>query len=249
MEFPSPLSTTLIRSAMHSMSVTGRRVILLMALLLAVYPSIVGATISFEYGLCNPSDGCDQSINFTPAQTATFVVGDTNPPQPNYDVFATSSGFLVLHAAGSTIDADNGLGFTTLLLIPEAPYGWGAIEFQLDSLNKAQPLDSGGLTLSAWDQFGSEYSFLANFPSEGNHGENQHYHLHADFGEVITKLQISYVDPLGMGNTIQDIHNIDVNTVAVPEPATLLLVISGMIVVARRLRGTIVVSGFCSLIF
>lgn len=193
--------------------------------------------ISFDYGLCNASDGCDQSINFTPAQTGTIVVGDTNPPKPKYTVFATSDGVLVLHAAGSTIDADNGLGFTTLVLTPEAPYGWGVIEFQLDSLNKSQPLGSGGLTLTAWDQFGSEYSFAANFPSEGNHGENQHYHLHADFGEVITKLQINYVDPLDRGNAIQDIHNIDVNTLAAPEPATFLLVGGGIIIIARRLTG------------
>jgi len=235
MKFRSPFSTIMFRSAMRSMSVKSQRLIVMLALMLAAYPSIVQATISFEYGLCNPSDGCDQSINFTPAQTATIVVGDTNPPKPKYDVFATSNGTLVLHAAGSTIDADNGLGFTMLVLTPEAPYGWGIIEFQLDSLNKAQPLGSGGLTLTAWDQFGSEYSFSANFPSEGNHGENQHYHLHGDFGEVITKLQLTYVDPLDMGNTIQDIHNIDVNTQVVPEPATLLLVGGGLIVVVRRL--------------
>ena len=193
--------------------------------------------ISFDYGLCNASDGCDQSINFTPAQTAPIVVGDTNPPKPKYSVFATSDGVLVLHAAGSTIDAANGLGFTTLVLTPEAPYGWGAIEFQLDSLNKSQPLGSGGLLLTAWDQFGSEYSFAANFPSEGNHGENQHYQLHADFGEVITKLRINYLDPLDGGNAIQDIHNIDVNTLAAPEPATLLLVGGGIIMIARRFSG------------
>ncbi len=234
MEFQSPRSTITLRSAMRSMSVTAQRVILITALVLAAHPSIVRATISFEYGLCNPSDGCDQSINFTPAQRATLVVGDTNPPKPKYNVFATSDGTLVLHAAGSTVDADNGLGFTTLVLIPEAPYGWGTIEFQLDSSNNAQPLGSGGLTLTAWDQFGSEYGFLANFPSEANRGANQHYHLHGDFGEVITKLQLTYVDPLDMGNTIQNIHNIDVNTLTVPEPSSLLLVGSAIIVIARR---------------
>ncbi len=236
MEFKSPLSRMTLRTAMRSMSVA-QQMILILALGLAMHPSFAQATISFDYGFCNPSDGCDQSINFTPAQTATMVVGDTNPPKPKYNVFATSNGELVLHAAGSTVDAANGLGFTTLVLIPEAPYGWGAIELQLDSLNKTQPLGAGGLTLTAWDQFGSEYSFAANFPSEGNHGENQHYRLRADFGEVIKKLQISYLDPLDMGNTIQDIHNIDVNTLAAPEPATLLLVGCGLIVIAGRLTG------------
>jgi len=236
MEFQSQASEYKLQSGMRKLSFAGHWAILIAALVLLGQPSIVQATISFDYGLCNPSDGCNQSINFTPAQTATIVVGDTNPPKPQYKVLATSDGILVLHAAGSTIDADNGLGFTTLVLVPDPPYGWGIIEFQLDSLNKSQPLDSGGLTLTAWDQFGSEYNFSAIFPSEGNHGENQHYHLIGDFGEAIIKLKISYVDPLGMGNAIQDIHNIDVNTLTVPEPSTLLLVGSALIVSVRRLR-------------
>ena len=180
------------------------------------------ATIQFNYGPCNPSDGCDQSVNFTPANSGTTVTGDTNPPKPLYDVYIDSLEGLTLHGSGSTVDTGNpGPGFTSILIRPEAGYAWGAIEFQLDSMNNNQPNGTGGLLFTVKDNLNSFTTFSANFPWEGNKGENQHYHFHAIDGESILSLQIDYTDPLGNGNTINDIHNIDVNTV--PEPTTLSL--------------------------
>jgi PEP-CTERM motif-containing protein len=215
--------------------------ILLAALGITILPSISRATISFDLGICNPSDGCNQSINFSPTTSGTTILDDTNPPNPFYQTSATSDGIVVLHGSGSTIDNANGGGFTLLILTPlPTPtgdlFGWTTIEFQADSLIGTQPIDTLGLTLTATDQFGTAFSSgsLA-FPWEGNNGENQHYHVHASSGEIITQLRISYTDPLGGGNTIQDIHNIDVHSelVRVPEPSSFLLVGLSLIAMGR----------------
>lgn len=196
-------------------------------------PATGHATIIMNYGLCNPSDGCDQSVNFTPANSGTTVVGDTNPPKPLYNVYIDSLQGLTLHGSGSTVDTGvGGPGFTSILIRPESGYAWGAIEFQLDSSIGSQPTGTGGLTFTAYDASNVAFSFLADFPWEGNHGENQHYHFHAINGEVITSLQIDYADPLCQTgtscNTINDIHNIDVNTQTIPEPATMALLGLGL---------------------
>ncbi len=186
-------------------------------------PVVSHATILFAYGMCNPSDGCDQSVNFTPANNGTTVVGDTNPPSPLYNVFIDSLEGIILHGSGSTVDTGvGGLGFSSILLRPQVGYAWGAVEFQLDTFNKDQPTDTGGLTFTVFDASNTAFTFAANFPWEGDKGENQHYHFHAIDGQVISKLQISYNDSLCLGgvcNTIQDIHNIDVNTKVIPAPS------------------------------
>ncbi len=200
-------------------------------LVLLVRASPAHATLLFYYGMCNTSDGCDQTINFDPATTGVTVVDDTNPPNPYYHTTATSLDGEVLHAAGSTIDTVNGTGFNGLLLVPDIGWGWGAIEFQLDTIDNTLAIGTTGLTLTAWDQNGTPFTFSANLPWEGNKGENQHYYLLGTNGEAITKLQINSV------NAIQDIHNIDVNSVrTVSEPGTLTLFGIGLVAVGRSFR-------------
>jgi hypothetical protein len=209
-------------------------------LALALVPATGQATILFDYGLCNPSDGCDQSVNFSPANSGTTVVGNTNPPLPLYDVFAQSLDGATLHGSGSTVDTGvGGPGITSIQFWPEAGYAWGAFEFQLDSANGDQTVGTAGLTFTVFDGDGTPFVFLANFPWEGDNGENQHYHFHATNGEVIALVRIDYSDPLGQGNTINDIHNIDVNTRLVPEPSTVALLAIGLISLGwiRRKRG------------
>jgi hypothetical protein len=195
------------------------------------------ATVVFDYGGCNPSQGCDQSVNFSPANNGTTVEGDTNPPKPLYKVYIDSLEGLTLHGSGSTVDTGgNGSGFTSILLRPELGYAWGAIEFMLDSVLKDQPQGSAGLKFTATDNANVEWVFNANFPWEGDKGENQHYHFHALNGESIYSLRIDYRDPNGV-NRINDIHNIDVNTVsAVPEPSSLALLGLTVVPGLRRLR-------------
>lgn len=217
-----------------------RNILTVLVVAIAFVPATGQANILFDYGLCNPSDGCDQSVNFSPANSGTTVVGDTNPPAPLYNVFADSLEALTLHASGSTVDTGpGGPGITSIQFRPEAGYAWGAFEFQLDSSNGDQPLHSTGLTFTVVDQFNNSTVFSdVEFPWEGNTGENQHYHFHAINGEVITLVRIDYSDPLGEGNTINDIHNIDVNTRFVPEPSTVVLLGLGLISLGwiRRMR-------------
>ncbi len=78
------------------------------------------ATIECNYGMCNTSDGCDQSLNFTPANSGTTVVGDTNPPHPFYMVYIDSIESLTLHGSGGTVDTGvHGPGFSSILIRPE----------------------------------------------------------------------------------------------------------------------------------
>lgn len=194
------------------------------------------ATVVFDYGACNPSQGCDQTVNFSPANNGTTVVGDTNPPKPLYEVYVDSLEGITLHASGSTVDTGpQGAGFTSILLRPELGYAWGAIEFMLDSVLKDQAQGSAGLKFTATDNANVAWVFNANFPWEGNRGENQHYHFHALNGESIQSVRIDYTDPNGV-NRINDIHNIDVNTVAVPEPSSLALLGLAVLPGIGRLR-------------
>lgn len=224
----------------------------LLTLLLAafgtlMFPANGRADMSFVLDNCTSADGCNQSINFTPASTGTTVTGDTNPPQPLYDVTASSGSSLVLHASGSTVDTGSGgPGFTLLILTPQTGFMWSRIEFQLDSMDATQPLGSTGLVLTATDQWGNVIpSDSLAFPHEGNNGENQHYLVIATNGEFIKELRISYTDPFPLTgdpnhliNTINDIHNIDVGTVitGIPEPSSFLLVGLSLLVGGPFLR-------------
>ena len=125
-------------------------------------------------------------------------------------------------------------GFLDIRIRPDAGWAWTAIEFQLDSVIATNSI-LGVLNFRAWDQNNVAHLFAANFPWEANNGENQHYHFHADGGDVITKLDILY-DPGTTGNLIHDIHNIDVASAAVPEPATLTMFGLGLLGVGVRLR-------------
>ena len=175
--------------------------------------------------------GC-QSVGFQSNDGST-VVGNTNPA-PIYNVYVDSLvGGVSLHGNGSNVNnsAGNGSGFSSFLIRPESGWGWSTIDFQLDSLYKDQPIDIGGLSFTAKDQFNNYFSMSANFPWEGDKGENQHYRIDGLDGQLITSLQVDYIDPLGMGNLISDMHNIDVKSAQVPSvpvPPSLGLLMSGL---------------------
>ena len=178
-----------------------------------------------------PQPGC-QTVGFQ-SNDGTTIVGNTNPA-PVYNVYVDSLVTDVsLHGNGSNVNNSlgQGSGFTSLLIRPESGWGWSTIDFQLDSLYKDQPIDIGGLSFTAKDQSGNSFSMDANFPWEGDKGENQHYRFDALDGQLITSLQLDYTDPLGNGNLISDMHNIDVKSAqvpAVPVPPSLGLLMSGL---------------------
>ena len=178
-----------------------------------------------------PQPGC-QTVGFQ-SNDGTTIVGNTNPA-PIYNVYVDSLVTGVsLHGNGSNVNnsAGNGFGFSSLVIRPESGWGWSTIDFQLDSLYKDQPIDIGGLSFTTKDQFNNSFSMSANFPWEGNKGENQHYRIDGLDGQLITSLQVDYTDPLSMGNLISDMHNIDVKSAqvpAVPVPPSLGLLMSGL---------------------
>lgn len=193
---------------------------------LLLLPSAARADIILQLGMCTTAEGCNQSINFTPNQTAVMVVGDTNPA-PVYNVFATSlDPNVLLNGNGSTLENGSDtpssmFAMPSFSLAPQTGFLWSTIEFQLDELNSKQPLNSGGLTFTVLDQLGTTTTINTVLPWEGNSGENQHYTLTGQNGELIKMLTVSYTDPLAAGNGIQDMHNIDVATTTIPEPGTI----------------------------
>lgn len=205
------------------------------------------AAILISQGSCG--GGCtNQSVGFNP-QSGTSVTGNTNPA-PLYDVQVNSldNPAVTLHANGSNIDTGSGgQGFNAIELIPAAPYAWTYIEFMMDSILRDLGGPVSGLTITAFDQTSAFYSVNLDFPWEGDHGTNQHYQAQATGGDVITKLVISYVDPLPdcgqpdvrACNRIHDIHNIDVNSSRfqqVPEPASAMLFGLGLTALGVALR-------------
>ena len=180
---------------------------------------------------------CDQSVNFAPANSGTTVTGDTNPA-PVYDVFVDSLQGQTLHGSGSGVDTGGGgPGFNSILIRPDIGWAWSAIEFQLDSFASHEPLDGSGLTITAYGgpNQTDPVSQGLPFPWEGNGGENQQYIATAINGDLIYSLQIDYLPT--DGNTLQDIHNIDVQSEQVPEPSTLLVLgasLMGLGIVRRR---------------
>ncbi len=196
---------------------------------LALWAAPARAGIVLGYENFNPT-GPLQSVNFLNQPNAITVVGDTNP-NPQYNVDVTSLEGINLNANGSNVEnGDNKkAGFSSISIAPQAGsgYNWTFIDFRLDSTNGKQPL-TGDLTLTAYTAAGGIYSASnLNFPWNGNNGENQDYYAQATGNDRITKIVITYTDSTGGKNTIQDIHNIDVKSAAVPEPGTLALMICG----------------------
>jgi hypothetical protein len=223
------------------------------ALAMALAPLPGQATIMFDYGGCNPAAhghaACSQQVGFSGSPTGTTIVGDTNPP-PVYDVYVESLENVTLHGTGRVVDTGNqGPGFNSIRLYPEAGWAWEAIEFELVSMQEPQggaPGDEsrevGVITFVATDQFGAAHTFLADYRWEPNSGENQHYHLYGLDGQVIVSLRIDYdpIDPAD--NTLHEIHHINVASVeidgngSVPEPGTRSLLGHGLagLAAARR---------------
>lgn len=205
--------------------------ILISSIVILGLPAISNATVvlnTVHYDC--PQPGC-QTVNFV-SNSGSTIQGNTNPA-PVYNVYVDSlASGVSIHGNGSNVNnaAGNGSGLLSILLYPEAGWGWSLIDFQLDSLNKDQPTDIGGLSFTAIDQFGVSWVMPANFPWEGNSGENQHYRIDALNGELIKSLRIDYTDPLQQGNMISDMHNIDVKSDVAPVsvPASVWLMLSGI---------------------
>ena len=204
-------------------------------------PASAGFVGGYETTLC-PGGTC-QTVNFHSAGVGNPILGDTNPA-PVYNVQAsTPDAGIVLHGSGQVVDTRlasdislSGPGFGNLLLTPLGGYAWTFIEFQLNSTINipVSPGVNNGLTLTAYDINGVAHVLPLtgsyDFPWESNNGQNQHYFVQANGGDIITSLLLTYIDPncvptVAACNFVGDMHNIDVQSVLnpAPEPSSLFL--------------------------
>ena len=114
-------------------------------------------------------------------------------------------------------------GFSSITLVAEPNTAWTAGDFSLDQLNSLTS-PTGFVTFSGVDQFGNPTSTTLAIDQNGQNP----YNFTTANGELVTSILIS----VPTTDLLQDIKQVSLNAVPIPEPGMLTLVGVGLLGVA-----------------